>query len=75
MKEDLFSYAHIGNVLFLEDLYRKYSEDPESVDLSWRYFFLVWSFLVLFLPSLVDLKAQILESFMLFIPIENMGIC
>jgi 2-oxoglutarate dehydrogenase E1 component len=39
MREDGFSYAHLGNVSFLEDLYQKYCEDPNSIDASWRYFF------------------------------------
>jgi 2-oxoglutarate dehydrogenase E1 component len=39
MEEDVFSYANLANAVFLEDLYKKYKENPESVDLSWRYFF------------------------------------
>lgn len=34
--------ASFSNLQFLEQQYRKYLEDPQSVDLSWRYFFEGW---------------------------------
>lgn len=39
MKEEPFSYANLTNAAFLDELYRRFQEDPESVDPSWRSFF------------------------------------
>lgn len=39
MKNECFSYASLANASFLEDLYQKYQQDPNSVDSTWRYFF------------------------------------
>lgn len=36
---DKFSYVGNGDVNAIEDLYRRYQQDPESVDQSWRDFF------------------------------------
>lgn len=33
------SYAHLGNLPLLENLYESYKKDVKSVDSSWRYFF------------------------------------
>jgi len=32
-------YASIANIQYIEDQYRRFQEDPQSVDLSWRRFF------------------------------------
>lgn len=32
-------YAQLSNLQMIEDLYRRYLENPESVDLTWRHFF------------------------------------
>lgn len=34
-----FSYANLGNLPLLENLYARFQEDPNQVDPSWRYFF------------------------------------
>ncbi|MBX9924305.1 MAG: 2-oxoglutarate dehydrogenase E1 component [Rhabdochlamydiaceae bacterium] len=39
MSDDVFSYANLSNVAFLEDLHHRYQKDPKSVDPTWRYFF------------------------------------
>ncbi len=39
MVEGNFSFANLGNLLLMEELYGKYLQDPTSVDPSWRYFF------------------------------------
>jgi len=39
MVDKAISYAHLGNLAFIEELYGKFLQDPTSVDTSWRYFF------------------------------------
>ncbi len=39
MRDEIFSYANLGNAALLEDLYQKYLQDPSLVDSSWRGFF------------------------------------
>src|SRR5438105_3290598 len=34
-----FAFATAENVKFLEDLYKRYKQDPASVDASWQRFF------------------------------------
>ena len=34
-----FSYLKSSNVDYIEDLFQQYQSDPDSVDVSWRYFF------------------------------------
>ncbi|MGE0171443.1 MAG: 2-oxoglutarate dehydrogenase E1 component [Oligoflexales bacterium] len=41
---DDFSFASGANATFIDSLYRKYQEDPASVDPSWRYFFKGYDF-------------------------------
>jgi len=36
---DRYSYISNADVSFIDDLYKKYKEDPESVDVSWQRFF------------------------------------
>jgi len=36
---DRFSYLHAADPAFVEEQYKKFLEDPESVDSSWRHFF------------------------------------
>ena len=35
----LSSFLYGGNAAYLEDLYARYQEDPDSVDAGWRDFF------------------------------------
>ncbi len=44
MEEGAYSFAHLGNVSLLEEMYQKYVQDPSKVDPSWRYFFEGMSF-------------------------------
>lgn len=39
MDSDGFEYASLSNLSFIEKLYHSYLANPQSVDLSWRYFF------------------------------------
>ncbi|MCX6990930.1 MAG: 2-oxoglutarate dehydrogenase E1 component [Chlamydiae bacterium] len=39
MVDKAISYAHLGNLTFIEELYGRFLQDPTSVDSSWRYFF------------------------------------
>ena len=39
MHDLAISYAHLGNLSFVEELYTRYKQDPSQVDSSWRYFF------------------------------------
>ncbi len=32
-------YANLSNLSMIEEQYRRYLEDPQSVDVSWRHFF------------------------------------
>ncbi len=34
-----FSFAQIGNIAFMEELFRKFRDNPDSVDADWRRFF------------------------------------
>ena len=36
---DFPDYAQLGNLSLIEDQYRRYVQDPNSVDVSWRHFF------------------------------------
>lgn len=38
-EQNNLSYLNLGNLNFIEGLYRDYLVNPESVELSWRYFF------------------------------------
>ncbi|MEM9022637.1 MAG: hypothetical protein AAGB22_02770, partial [Bacteroidota bacterium] len=36
---DKFSYLSNGDVTAIEELYRQYQQDPESIDFGWKKFF------------------------------------
>lgn len=37
--DEKFSFAHLSNLALMEELYKQYLENPESVEPSWRHFF------------------------------------
>ncbi len=39
LMQEFPNYAQLANVGLIEDLYQRYLQNPESVDLSWRHFF------------------------------------
>ena len=39
MDQISLTYANLGNLSLVEELYHKYKEDPSKVDSSWRFFF------------------------------------
>lgn len=39
MEDSSFGYANLSNLKFIEELYAKYLENPDLVDISWKYFF------------------------------------
>ncbi len=53
-----FSYANLSNLPALEELYLKYSQDPQSVESSWRHFFEGMEFASSVLPQMPSSKKE-----------------
>ncbi len=57
----LGSALNLSNIALVEEMYHRYLVDPESVDVSWRYFFEGVDFFGVKSPSLDDSKCRILN--------------
>lgn len=58
MDSDQFSYANLSNLGALEELYRSYLKDPNSVEASWRHFFEGMDFASSTLPKLPQERVE-----------------